>query len=232
MSTTIKQLITDTQKNLILLGMDLGPKGADGIWGNLTETAYQKIYTGNIRKDGWIYKVPWGKKFTNSDIATVAKLCERLVGKKSFAQDLMSCMAFETGETLSPSQSGPDGSSATGLIQFMNSTAKSLGTTTDALAKMTVSQQLVYVEKYFNQWKGRIKNMGDLYMAILWPIAIGADDADVLWSKVGKYSQQYAANSGLDINGDGVVRRSEAVMRIREKLVKGLLPKYASSVEI
>lgn len=40
-------------------------------------------------------------------------------------------------------------SGATGLIQFMPSTAKQLGTTTDKLAAMTEVDQLDYVAKYF-----------------------------------------------------------------------------------
>jgi hypothetical protein len=48
----------------------------------------------------------------------------------------MACMAFEKGETFSPCVKNP-GSSATGLIQFMSSTAKSLGTTTNDLCKMS-----------------------------------------------------------------------------------------------
>ena len=39
---------------------------------------------------------------------------------------------------------------ATGLIQFLPSTARGLGTTTDALAGMSSVEQLNYVEKYFD----------------------------------------------------------------------------------
>lgn len=45
------------------------------------------------------------------------------------------------------------GSGAIGLIQFMPSTAKGLGTSTSALKQMTAVDQLAYVEKYFAPYK-------------------------------------------------------------------------------
>ena len=66
---------------------------------------------------------------------------------------LMAAMAFETGETFSPSIRNPQ-SGATGLIQFMPSTAKALGTTTNDLATMSAEDQLDFVAKFFNDHKG------------------------------------------------------------------------------
>ena len=57
-------------------------------------------------------------------------------------------MSFETGGEFSPATKNRMQSGATGLIQFTDKTAKGLGTTTEALAKMTPEQQLDYVEKY------------------------------------------------------------------------------------
>ena len=62
---------------------------------------------------------------------------------------LMAAMSFETGGTFSPAIRSFSGSGATGLIQFMGPTARSLGTTTTALAKMSPEEQLDYVKKYF-----------------------------------------------------------------------------------
>lgn len=55
-------------------------------------------------------------------------------------------------------------SGATGLIQFMPSTAQRLGTSTQALAKMTGTQQLEYVKKYFEIIKGKAKQFSDVYL--------------------------------------------------------------------
>ena len=64
--------------------------------------------------------------------------------------DLMAVMSFETGGTFNPSIPNAAGSGATGLIQFMPSTARGLGTTTEALAQMSRAEQMQYVEKYLS----------------------------------------------------------------------------------
>jgi soluble lytic murein transglycosylase-like protein len=76
------------------------------------------------------------------------------------------------------------GSGATGLIQFMPSRAKALGTTTQELAKMTAKEQMKYVKKYFsadNLGAGNLKKLRDnptrqnLNMAVFYPKGIGQD---------------------------------------------------------
>lgn len=66
---------------------------------------------------------------------------------------------------------------ATGLIQFMPATARGLGTTTEALSKMSGVEQLKYVEKYFAPYAGKIKSGTDLYMATFWPAGVGKPDS-------------------------------------------------------
>ena len=133
---------------------------------------------------------------------------------------LMAVMGFETGYTFDPTSSNP-GSSATGLIQFLETTARGLGTTTTDLRRMTAVQQLDYVEKYFAQYASRITNLGDCYMAVLWPVAMGRPDSYVMWTKVGTYAAQYAANAGLDVNRDDQITRGEAVARVNTSLMRG-----------
>ncbi len=124
--------------------------------------------------------------------------------------DLARIIAFESANTWSPSVRNP-GSSATGLIQFMSETAKSLGTTTDELSRMTRDQQMVYVDKYLQQYKGKLKNFGDIYMAIHWPAGIGQDESYIMY-KAG--SKEYEGNKNLDTNGDGTVTRGETIARV------------------
>ena len=94
---------------------------------------------------------------------------------------LINLVGFETGRTYNPSITNSIG--ATGLIQFMPSTAKGscLNTTTDALRKMTFQQQLVYVDKYLycnlkkHLINGKVPDtftQGDLFMTIFYPAAI------------------------------------------------------------
>ncbi|WP_231985542.1 baseplate hub protein [Pseudomonas vancouverensis] len=134
---------------------------------------------------------------------------------------LMAVMGFETGYTFSPAARNP-GSTATGLIQFVESTARSLGTSTAQLARMTAVRQLDYVEGYYRPYNGRIRNLGDAYLAVLWPSAVGRPDSYVMWERdSGPYQREYAANSGLDVNHDGVITRGEAVSSVNTSYMRG-----------
>lgn len=133
----------------------------------------------------------------------------------------MACMAWESGETFSPSIKNAAGSGATGLIQFMPSTARGLGTTTAQLARMSAEDQLNYVYTYFRPYAGRLRNLGDVYMAILWPRGVGQSDSYVLWER-GASPTTFRQNAGLDTNRDGRVTRAECLLKIQEKLAKGL----------
>lgn len=131
--------------------------------------------------------------------------------------DLLTAISFETVGTFSPSIKNP-GSTATGLIQFLESTAKGLGTSTAELAQMSNVEQMVYVKKYLEPYKGRMKNLGDVYMAIHWPAGVGKDDNYVMYREG---SDNYAANRGLDVSGDGTVTRGEALQRVRQSAGSG-----------
>lgn len=136
---------------------------------------------------------------------------------------LMACIAFETAETFRPDIRNAAGSGATGLIQFMPATARGLGTTTDALARMTAVEQLDYVRMYFKPYAGRLKTLSDVYMAILWPKGIGKPEDFVLWHK-GTHPTTYRQNAGLDIDLDHDIEKQEAAAKVQAKLDKGLRP--------
>lgn len=84
-------------------------------------------------------------------------------------EHLLTAMFYESAGTLDPGIRGPhvpgDGQ-AVGLIQFMPSTAAGLGTSAGALAGMSRSQQLDYVEKYFEPFKGQLTSYYKLYATI------------------------------------------------------------------
>lgn len=137
--------------------------------------------------------------------------------------DLLRVIDFETAGSFSPKaqpirKDGTKISSATGLIQFLEKTAKGLGTTTADLANMTAVEQLDFVKAYFEPFKGRIKNFGDVYMAVHWPAGVGKDDSYVMYKKG---SDSYNANKGLDTNGDGTVTRGETLARLFSATGKG-----------
>lgn len=95
---------------------------------------------------------------------------------------LMAVFNFESAGTFSPSIQNKY-TKATGLIQFMPSTAIGLNTTIDELKKMDFSSQLDYVEKYYAPYKSKIKSFVDLYLATFFPIAIGKPDTWVLQAR-------------------------------------------------
>lgn len=131
---------------------------------------------------------------------------------------LMAAMAFESGETFSPSVKNAAGSGATGLIQFMPVTARNLGTSVTELARLSAEDQLKFVYKYFAPFKDRIKSLEDLYMAILWPKAVGKEMTFDLFVKGGV---TYRQNAGLDKNKDGHITKAEAAAAVRAKYEKG-----------
>lgn len=218
MALEANKTIVETQTWLKQLGYN--PGIVDGVWGKNSETAYNALLNNNVRNDGEIEATPWGVKFTDQEIAKLRQVVKNLGLPVRNVPDFMACMAWETGETFSPSVKNP-GSSATGLIQFMDATAIGMGTTTAALAKMSVVEQLGYVEKHFMPYRKKIQNLGDIYMSILLPKMVGLPDSAVLWKQG---DGPFIPNKGLDINQDGVITRLEAVHKVRNKMVKGFLP--------
>lgn len=87
---------------------------------------------------------------------------------------LMAAMALETGKTFSPTAG--KGTSYIGLIQFGADTAASIGTTQEALLKMTALEQLDYVEKHLIKKKDKLTTLTDFYMSILMPVDVGRGD--------------------------------------------------------
>lgn len=136
-------------------------------------------YIQGLRTSGKTYNGHPVYNVTKDDI----KALMDIANKYGFPGEwLVNLIGFETGKTYSPSITNSIG--ATGLIQFMPSTASGncLKTTTDALRKMTFKQQLVYVDKYlYCNLKPHLKSngkvpdtftQGDLFMTIFYPVAI------------------------------------------------------------
>ena len=114
--------------------------------------------------------------------------------------DLLSVMKAEN-DTFDPARKNPN-SSATGLIQFMDKTAKWLGTSTTELAGMSRAKQMGWVDKYFDKVglpHGASK--GQIYAAVFKPAALKHKDF-VMYSQG---SAEYEANKGLDTSGKGSI---------------------------
>lgn len=98
---------------------------------------------------------------------------------------------------------------ATGLIQFMPSTARGLGTTTANLLQMSNVEQLDYVYLYFKPMTGKIHSYGDLYMYTFFPAAVGKSDDTVIKAKNLPADTIAKANPVADLNKDSVITVGE-----------------------
>lgn len=166
--------------------------------------------------------IAWSQKVLPEFISVVKELSQALHIDPSW---LMACMAFESGLTFSPSIRNGAGSGAVGLIQFMPQTAAALGTTTEELASLTAEQQLEYVGLYFDSWSNKLHTLEDVYMAILWPGAVGKPNEYVLFNKADTlHPKRYVQNAGLDLDKDGIITKAEATNRVVHLLEEGMLP--------
>lgn len=168
----------------------------------------------------------WGAKVSPAFNDAVVKLCHGFRWSSSHPSWLMACMAFESAETFRADIQNAAGSGATGLIQFMPSTAHGLNITIPELGLMTPIAQLEYVRRYFAPYARRINSLADMYMAILLPKYVGQPDSSVLFSGGIAYRQ----NSGLDNDHDGKITKAEAAALVTAKYIKGL--KKANAMEV
>ena len=187
----------------------------DGSDWNLTAAAVEKLMLDFGVTSIGAMKLAWGKKVDSAFKKRVVQIAGRMSVDPN---DLMACMAFESARSFSPSKVNPS-SGARGLIQFMPKTAEWLGTTTTKLAAMTAVEQLDYVEKYFEPHIGQLRDLSDLYMAILWPKAVGKPASYVLFVEP---SSTYKQNKGLDGNQDGTITKAEATSLPQQYLAEGM----------
>ncbi|MGL5583591.1 MAG: baseplate hub protein [Cetobacterium sp.] len=186
--------------------------------GDMWDCEIEALRAGVATTSGTSGTLIWGSAVEQDFRAEVRAVAGRLGFDPNW---LMAVMAFETGESFSPSIKHPYGS-ATGLIQFTSATAIGLGTTTAKLARMNAVEQLHWVEKYFQPYKSRVRNLGDCYMAVLWPRAIGKPDNYVMWRRDDpETARYYNSNPSLDISQDGTITRGEAVTRVNIETVRG-----------
>lgn len=121
-------------------------------------------------------------------------------------------------------------SSASGLIQFIDSTAASLGTTTAQIRTMTAEQQLPLVERFFQtSLNGRVPaRIEDYFLSVLGhPDLIGKPDDTPVFVRG---SGGYAGNPQIDIGGDGIITVGDtrAYMQRVLRQAKGTIGSYPS----
>lgn len=111
---------------------------------------------------------------------------------------------------------------ATGLLQFMPTTLRVLGTTSLALRSMTNVDQLLYVYKYLLPYSGKMKSLADVYLAVLFPIAIGKADTWVLQAAGLTAVKMACANPLYDLNRDHMITVGEVKAKLKQFVPMGL----------
>lgn len=170
-------------------------------------------FDGNISYDAQALKSKWAKSKPHLSDAFYQKVCEISQRLKCDPNALMAVMNSESG--IRADAVNKHGG-ATGLIQFMPSTARAYGTTTAALRNMSAVQQLDYVEKFF---QGKTPANGTLDAGTLYALVFLPARAknNVLTTKGEKF---YNANVGLDVNKDGQITKADLAARVAKFMPK------------
>lgn len=122
---------------------------------------------------------------------------------------LMAIMYFESG--LKPTAVNQY-TNATGLIQFMPSTAQRLGTNVDALRNMSAVEQMDFVYQYFKPYTKKLTSLTDCYLAVFYPAAIGKPDSYVLGGAGSTSAKTIASqNKIFDIDANNEITKGEII---------------------
>lgn len=210
--------VRELQERLTAAGYDT--QGTDGQWGRKTEAAYEawrtdhpleiKTGTGYTSPSGFDYSrirnVTGNANVTPEFLRQMEGVAQR-VGARP--EDLMAVMSKES--SLDPAAKNPI-STASGLIQFMERTARGMGTTTADLRGMSALEQLPYVERYLAPHRGHIGNLEGLYTSILYGTPTD-DPSRVLFTKG---TDAFHGNRWYDLDGDGRITAGEATTSVRK----------------
>jgi hypothetical protein len=139
--------------------------------------------------------------------------------------DLMKVMSHESKFSFDPAQPGPKGQTAVGVLQINRAAAERIGTSPEALSKMTLEQQLDWVDKYLEINGGdklkKSPGIETLYITVISPSSVGKPSNHVLFEKGSKGSNKpYKANKSLDSNKDGKITIKEAADAPRNRIIK------------
>lgn len=176
------------------------------------------------------FKIPTTNYFQPMKLTGIKTSSKTAFSKESLAKieaisNKLNCKPEDLQAVINAESSGKPNavnhsSGATGLIQFLPSTAKWLGTSTEELKQMSAEKQLDYVEKYLTLMKKSAGfNANDqidastLYSLVFSPAHAKKSSQAVLYSKG---SEAYALNSGLDKSGKGYITKADLGNRLNE----------------
>ena len=192
----------------------IAPSYADIFYNNCFKNGLLPIVLPEIQVDRIFHDVaafPGFAALSSSNQKAFVKAAQWIApGEADAPSWLAAIVDFESGKSWSPSTRNPF-SRAVGLIQFIEPTARALGTTTDALAAMSFAQQLEYVKRYFAEiagTRGKIHSLGDMYLSVFTPRGVGMNPSTVLYS-AGQAG--YDQNAGLDHGSKGYITVGDVI---------------------
>lgn len=166
------------------------------------------------------------EKYKGADKATFIEKVKSVSFKLGINPNwLMYAFFLESGLDPSATNDGytfKDGSHAVGLNQMTPIAFKEIGYTGTWLdyRKLTGTQQMDWVYKYFKEWENKITNYKQLYLINFYPSFIGRDESAEFPFDV------VMANKGLDTNGDGRLTLKEFNDRLDNKARQNIPAQY------
>lgn len=122
-------------------------------------------------------------------------------------------------------------SEAIGLIQFMPDTLTELWSSEEELKEMTNVEQLDLVKKYYENFKGKINSVKDLYLATFFPIALDHKDDPNRVFQSSKQTKELIAsqNSWIDMDRNWVITMQDFNNFIKTKVIPDWLESHVAS---
>ena len=164
-------------------------------------------------------KQKWDKKKPGLSQEFFNKVVEISKRVKCSPEDLMAVMHSESVGTFSPKKWNEAGHRAVGLIQFTDIAAESLGTTLEAIEKMSALEQLDLVEKYLKYAKTNVAKFdnnhrltaGELYSLVYLP---AVSKKEFLAEKNNDPKGYYSQNKVFDKNKDEKIKKTEMAAQV------------------
>ena len=146
------------------------------------------------------------------------------------ALDLLGVMMAESNVKASAQNAN---SNASGLIQFLPSTLRSVGWTgtPQEFRRLSAAEQLPYVETYFRPYAHfNLNSAARVYQVVFLPssLSLGSSMDTVIVEQGGVNSGAYAGNRGLDTNNDGMITVGELQQAIERHETSGRWNEIAS----
>lgn len=158
----------------------------------------KEVVDNQIEIDIFLIKTNMYNKFSFENKLKITKICKEL-GIENEIWLYKTIFKESRGNTKAINKK----SMATGIIQWLPSTAKSLGVTVDSIYNMNMNQQLDYVYKYYEPIckKHKINSYLKTYLAVFHPLSLNKGKNHI----IGNENSIITKLNPIDVNKDRVI---------------------------